>query len=65
MTSNLDFTKWDQAFPGNQLLTSATVDRLHHNAYCLPLDGTSYCAPRKGLNKAKAALAGTPKTNKS
>ncbi|WP_286130936.1 ATP-binding protein [Azoarcus sp. CIB] len=28
VTSNLDFTEWDQAFPGNRLLASATVDRL-------------------------------------
>jgi DNA replication protein DnaC len=30
VTSNLDFTEWDQAFPGNRLLASATVDRLRH-----------------------------------
>lgn len=38
VTSTLDFTVWDQAFPGNRLLASATVDRLRHNAYCLTLD---------------------------
>ena len=41
VTSNLDFTEWDQAFPGNRLLASATVDRLRHNAYCLTLDEES------------------------
>ncbi|WP_269465505.1 ATP-binding protein [Thauera humireducens] len=61
VTSNLDFTEWDQAFPGNRLLASATVDRLRHNAYCLTLDGASYRAPRQGPNRAKSALATTPK----
>src|SRR5574338_605061 len=65
VTSNLDFTEWDQAFPGNRLLASATVDRLRHNAYCLTLDGTSYRAPRQGPNKVKTALAGTPKNSQS
>jgi len=40
---------------------SATVDRLRHNAYCLTLDGASYRAPRQGPNRAKNALASTPK----
>ena len=62
VTSNLDFTEWDQAFPGNRLLASATVDRLRHNAYCLTLDGASYRALRQEPNKAKTALASTPKT---
>ena len=35
VTSNLDFPEWDQAFPANRLLASATLDRLRHNAYCL------------------------------
>jgi DNA replication protein DnaC len=47
VTSNLDFTEWDQAFPGNPLLASATLDRLRHNAYCLTLDGQSYRTPRQ------------------
>ena len=46
VTSNLDFTEWDQAFPANRLLASATLDRLRHNAYCLVLDGQSYRAPK-------------------
>src|SRR5574338_1299280 len=28
VTSNLDFTEWDQAFPANRLLAAATLDRL-------------------------------------
>jgi DNA replication protein DnaC len=46
VTSNLDFAEWDQAFPANRLLASATLDRLRHNAYCLVLDGDSYRSPR-------------------
>ena len=48
---------WDQAFAGNRLLASATLDRLRHNAYCLELDGPSYRdskvapAAKKGLAK--------------
>ena len=38
MTSNLHFSEWDQAFPANKLIASATIDRLRHNAYCLELD---------------------------
>lgn len=47
VTSNLDFTEWDQAFPANPVLASATLDRLRHNAYCLVLDGQSYRTPRQ------------------
>ena len=46
VTSNLDFTEWDQAFAANRLLASATLDRLRHNAYCLELDGRSYRDPK-------------------
>ena len=46
VTSNLDFTEWDQALPSNHLLASATLDRLRHNAYCLLLDGQSYRTPK-------------------
>lgn len=48
VTSNLDLPEWDQAFPANRLLASATLDRLRHNAYCLVLDGKSYRSPRLG-----------------
>ncbi len=46
VTSNLDLTEWDQAFPSNRLRASATLDRLRHNAYCLVLDDHSYRSPR-------------------
>jgi DNA replication protein DnaC len=57
VTSNLDFAEWDQAFPANRLLASATLDRLRHNAYCLVLDGESFRAPRlpPGASRAKVA----------
>jgi DNA replication protein DnaC len=45
ITSNLDFSEWDQAFPSNPLLASATLDRLRHSAYCLTLDEQSYRTP--------------------
>ena len=55
LTSNLDFPEWDQAFPANRLLASATLDRLRHNAYCLVLDGESFRAPRLPPSPAKAS----------
>jgi DNA replication protein DnaC len=61
VTSNLDFPEWDQAFPGNRLLASASLDRLRHNAYCLVLDGQSYRAPRQ---IAKPARQGAQKPAK-
>lgn len=57
VTSNLDFSEWDQAFPANRLLASATLDRLRHNAYCLVLDGHSYRAPKLGPGSARAKVA--------
>jgi DNA replication protein DnaC len=57
VTSNLDFSEWDQAFPANRLLASATLDRLRHNAYCLVLDGHSYRAPKLGPGSARPKVA--------
>jgi DNA replication protein DnaC len=59
VTSNLDLPEWDQAFPANRLLASATLDRLRHSAYCLMLDGTSYRAPKQlpAMNKSRLANA--------
>jgi len=57
VTSNLDFTEWDQAFPANRLLAAATLDRLRHNAYCLTLDGDSYRAPKQPPAARKSPLA--------
>ena len=62
VTSNLDFSEWDQAFPNNRLLASATVDRLRHNAYCLVLEGTSGRSPKIAPPSAKVALANTAKS---
>ena len=55
VTSNLDFPEWDQAFPTNRLLASASLDRLRHNAYCLVLDGQSYRAPKQLNNSTKTS----------
>jgi DNA replication protein DnaC len=63
VTSNLDFTEWDQAFAANRLLASATLDRLRHNAYCLELNGRSYRDPKvppalkKGPSKSPENVA--------
>lgn len=57
VTSNLDFAEWDQAFPANRLLASATLDRLRHNAYCLVLDGESFRAPRLAPTAPRAKVA--------
>ncbi|MBI2314322.1 MAG: ATP-binding protein [Betaproteobacteria bacterium] len=62
ITSNLDFTEWDQAFPANRLLASATLDRLRHNAYCLVLDGHSYRAPKLAPANTKSRVANNSKT---
>lgn len=48
VTSNLDFSEWQDAFP-NKLLGAATIDRLRHDAYQLILDGNSY----RSINKHK------------
>jgi DNA replication protein DnaC len=63
VTSNLDFTEWDQAFPANRLLASATLDRLRHNAYCMVLDGQSYRAPKLApvTSKPRTAVAAAAK----
>jgi DNA replication protein DnaC len=65
VTSNLDFTEWDQAFPANRLLASATLDRLRHNAYCLILDGQSYRAPKLPPTTSKTKVANASKTTHS
>jgi DNA replication protein DnaC len=57
VTSNLDFAEWDQAFPANRLLASATLDRLRHNAYCLVLDGDSFRAPRLAPTATRTKIA--------
>jgi DNA replication protein DnaC len=62
LTSNLDYTEWDQAFPSNRLLASATLDRLRHNAYCLVLDGQSYRTPRIAPAARNSKVASGPKT---
>ncbi len=65
VTSNLDFTEWDEAFPANRLLAAATLDRLRHNAYCLVLDGQSYRTPKLPPATSKNKVANTSKTTHS
>jgi DNA replication protein DnaC len=65
VTSNVDLTEWDQAFPANRLLASATLDWLRHNAYCLVLDGTSYRAPKQLPSTTKSRLANVAKPTHS
>jgi DNA replication protein DnaC len=65
VTSNLDFSEWDQAFPNNRLLASATVDRLRHNAYCIELDGQSGRSPKVAPNPTKSRLANNSKSDHS
>jgi DNA replication protein DnaC len=62
VTSNLDLPEWDQAFPANRLLASATLDRLRHNAYCLVLDGASYRAPKPAPTATRSKVANGSKT---
>jgi DNA replication protein DnaC len=57
VTSNLDFSEWDQAFTANRLLAAATLDRLRHNAYCLTLDGASYREPKLAPAQKQKTLA--------
>ena len=58
VTSNLDFAEWDEAFPNNRLLASATIDRLRHNAYCIELEGPSGRNPKVAPpSKSKLANA--------
>jgi DNA replication protein DnaC len=59
VTSNLDFSEWDQAFTANRLLAAATLDRLRHNAYCLTLDGASYREPKLAPKTAQKTLVKT------
>lgn len=55
ITSNLDFSEWNEAFP-NRLLGASTLDRLRHGAYRLILDGQSYRAPKPLPEAAHAGL---------
>ncbi len=44
VNSNLNFSGWGDAFR-NRLLGAATLDRLHHDAYRLTLEGEGYPLP--------------------
>lgn len=59
ITSNLDFSEWQDAFQ-NKMLAAATLDRLRHNAYEVLLDGKSY----RSLKKPKTEVEEVNKTIK-
>lgn len=42
MTSNLNFSNWDQALGGDKVLTAALLDRLLHHAHIVNIRGESY-----------------------
>jgi DNA replication protein DnaC len=52
ITSNLDFSEWQDAFQ-NKMLAAATLDRLRHNAYEVLLDGKSYRSLKKPTIEAE------------
>jgi hypothetical protein len=64
VTGNLDFDEWDRAFACNRPLASATLDRLHHNAYYLELDGPS-CRNPKVPRTCKKPSKRRPKTRQN
>jgi len=67
VTSNLDVSEWTQAFPNNQLIAVATIDRLKHRAWQLTLEGKSWRALRVADTQtepettAKTAAINAPK----
>jgi len=52
ITSNLDFSEWNDAFH-NKLLGAATLDRIMHGAYQVVLDGKSYRTQRRDLSPCR------------
>lgn len=42
MTSNLNFSQWDQTLAGDKVLTAALLDRLLHYSHILSIKGDSY-----------------------
>lgn len=61
-TSNLDFTEWGDAFPGNKMLGAATLDRIRHGAYRVVLDGDSYRCPKPLPGASKHSVEKGTKT---
>jgi len=61
VTSNLDVSEWSDAFP-NRILGAATIDRLHHGAYKVILDGKSYRSARADPIVQKTGCQGTKKS---
>lgn len=61
VTSNLDLDEWPQAFPSNQLIAVASIDRLKHRAWKLTLEGKSWRTLRT-LDEASNPFQKAPKT---
>jgi DNA replication protein DnaC len=55
ITSNLDFSEWNDAFH-NKLLGATTLDRIMDGAYQFVLDGKSYRTPRGDLAPCRGRL---------
>jgi len=60
VTSNLDIPEWPDAFP-NRILGAATIDRLHHAAYKVVLDGKSSREAQPDLKSDKPPCQRTTK----
>jgi DNA replication protein DnaC len=61
LTSNLDFSKWGEAFASNKMIGAATLDRLRHGAYRVVLDGDSYRSLKPLPETPKTTVAKQPK----
>jgi DNA replication protein DnaC len=51
ITTNLEFSRWEEFFP-DTMLTAALIDRLTHHAHILAMNGTSFRLKQR-LQKAK------------
>jgi len=61
VTSNLAVDEWKQAFPSNQLIAVATIDRLRHRTYQVTLEGPTWRRPRPA-EMAQDVIPKSPKT---
>jgi DNA replication protein DnaC len=62
ITSNRAFEEWAEVFVGNELLASATLDRLTHHAHTLIIRGHSY-RQRSRRREVTGSLAASPADN--
>lgn len=61
MTSNLNFSQWDQTLSGDKVLTAALLDRLLHHSHVLSIKGESY----RLKEKLKAGVVNKREGNKN